>query len=108
MPKASDAIESLPNSVLVSLKIFGEHLSLARSRRKESLRAWARRMDVSVPTLVRMEKGDPRVGIGVYATALWLIGRDFALKDLAAPAADSQALEQEIVVIKRRSSKSLG
>jgi len=85
-----------------SLKVTGEHLSLARARRKESLRAWAQRMHVSVPNLVRMEKGDPRVGMGVYATALWLIGRDQALKELAAPATDSQALEREIVLIKRR------
>lgn len=108
MPKASDSIESLPSSVLASLKVLGEHLSLARNRRKESLRAWAKRMDVSVPTLVRMEKGDPKVAIGVYATALWLIRRDEALRGLAAPAADSQALEQEIVVIKRRRSKDHG
>lgn len=108
MPKASDSVESLPSSALASLQVLGEHLSLARVRRKESLRAWAKRMDVSVPTLVRMEKGDPRVGIGVYATALWLIGRDQALKDLAAPAADSQALEQEILVIKRRRNQSRG
>ena len=108
MPKVSDSVESLPGSVLASLKVLGEHLSLARGRRKESLRAWAKRMDVSVPTLVRMEKGDPRVGIGVYATALWLIRRDAALKDLAAPSADSQALEHEIAVIQRRRSRSHG
>lgn len=102
MPKASDSVESLPAPVLASLRLMGEHLSLARARRKESLRAWAKRMHVSVPTLVRMEKGDPRVGIGVYATALWLIGRDQALTDIAAPAADTQALAQEVLAIQRR------
>jgi len=52
---------------------LGENLALARQRRKESLRAWASRMAVYVPTLIRMEKGDPPVGMGVYATALWLM-----------------------------------
>lgn len=108
MSKASNSIESLPTAVLGSLQVLGEHLGLARARRKESLRAWAKRMDVSVPTLVRMEKGDPRVGMGVYATALWLIRRDAALRELAAPAADSQALEQELVALQRRRESGHG
>jgi len=102
MPKPSDSLNSLPSSTLASLQVLGEHLGLARARRKESLRAWAKRMDVSVPTLVRMEKGDPRVGIGVYATALWLIRRDQSLQELAAPAHDGQALAQEIATLQRR------
>lgn len=35
----------------------------------------------------------------VYATALWLVGRDGALRDLADPEKDAQALAQEISVI---------
>ena len=85
MPKAAQAVLSLPSSVLVSLELLGENLRLGRLRRKESLRSWALRMNVSVPTLTAMEKGDPRVGMGVYATALWLMGRDETLRDLAAP-----------------------
>ena len=73
MPKASQAVDSLPGSVQVSLELLGEHLRLGRKRRKESLRSWALRMNVSVPTLTAMEKGDPRVGMGVYATALCAI-----------------------------------
>lgn len=56
-------------------------------------------MNVSVPTLAAMEKGDPRVSMGVYATALWLMGRDDALRDLAAPENDVQALVREISAI---------
>lgn len=37
--------------------------------------------------------------MGVYATALWLMGRDDALRELAAPESDSQALAQEMLVI---------
>ena len=96
MPKASQAVDSLPASVQVSLEILGEHLRLGRKRRKESLRSWALRMHVSVPTLTTMGKGDPRVGMGVYATALWRMGRDAALRDLAAPENDAQALAQYI------------
>ena len=75
MPKPSLAADQQPASAAKALRDLGENLALARQRRKESLRAWASRMAVSVPTLIRMEKGDPSVGMGVYATALWLMGR---------------------------------
>lgn len=105
MPKPADSVASLPSSVQISLEVLGEHLRLGRKRRKESLRAWALRMNVSVPTLMAMEKGDPRVGVGVYATALWLMGRDDALRTLAAPENDSRALAQEILVIRDKGKR---
>ena len=105
MSQAAQAIVSLPSSVLVSLELLGEHLRLSRKRRKESLRAWALRMNVSVPTLSGMERGDPRVSMGVYATALWLMGRDEALRGLAAPEKDVQALAKEMLVIKNKGRK---
>jgi hypothetical protein len=43
-----------------------------------------------------MEKGDPSVSMGVYATALWLMGRHRALAEMANPKEDLGALELEI------------
>jgi hypothetical protein len=43
-----------------------------------------------------MERGDPGVSAGIYATALWLMGRVSALPELAAPASDRGALEREV------------
>jgi hypothetical protein len=59
-------------------------------------------MSVSVPTLIRMEKGDPSVGMGVYATALWLMGRHAALPGVAAPEHDATALAQDIEAVRQR------
>jgi transcriptional regulator with XRE-family HTH domain len=101
MPKPSLAADHLPASAAKALRDLGENLALARQRRKESLRAWASRMAVSVPTLIRMEKGDPSVGMGVYATALWLMGRHVALPEVAAPALDLNALEQDIDAVRQ-------
>lgn len=53
-------------------------------------------MGVSVPTLQRLEAGDPSVGIGIVATALWLIQRDGELGRLAAPEHDRGALEMDV------------
>lgn len=93
MSKASLALTSLPPEAQSALATLGEQLALARIRRNESQRQWAMRIGVSVPTLIRMERGDPSVSIGVYATALWLLGLSGALGELASPAKDLRALE---------------
>ncbi len=79
MTKASPALTQMPPSTLAALAQLGADLAVARLRRKESLKTWAKRLGVSVPTLLRLEAGEPSVSLGVLATALWLIGRDAAL-----------------------------
>jgi transcriptional regulator with XRE-family HTH domain len=106
MPKAPEALQSLPAAVAGALAALGENLAVARLRRRESQRAWAERLGVSVPTLIRMERGDPGVGMGIYATALWLIGRAAALPELADPQADRGALERDVrAAVKRRAAR---
>ena len=106
MPKAPEALQSLPSAVTSALGALGENLAVARLRRRESQRAWALRLGVSVPTLIRMERGDPGVGMGIYATALWLIGRATALPELADPQADRGALERDVrAAVKRRAAR---
>ncbi|WP_290661888.1 DNA-binding protein [Aquabacterium sp.] len=51
---------------------------------------------MTVSTLQRIEAGDPSVGIGIIATALWLIQRDGELRNLAAPEHDRGALEMDV------------
>ena len=96
MPQVAAAVEALPAQASSALVRLGADLGTARKRRKQSLRAWATRLQVSVPTLMRMEKGDPTVSVGVYATALWMINRHGALAQLADPKEDFAALEAEI------------
>lgn len=102
MSKRSSAIDSMPAIVLLHLRELGENLSIARKRRRETRKAWAQRIGVSEPTLMRMEQGDPSVSMGVYATALWLMGREQAIAQLAAPEHDMGALEQAVRVAKAR------
>jgi transcriptional regulator with XRE-family HTH domain len=90
-----------------ALRELGENLAIARVRRKESQRVWAKRLGVSVPTLIRMEQGDPGVGAGIYATALWLIGRVQSLAEAARPESDRGALELDVrEAIKRRAVRT--
>jgi hypothetical protein len=53
-------------------------------------------LGVTVSTLQRLESGDPSVGIGIIATALWLIKRDGELANLATPEHDRGALEMDV------------
>ncbi|MDO9433877.1 XRE family transcriptional regulator [Hydrogenophaga sp.] len=103
MSKRSAAIDAMPSAVLAHLRQLGEHLAVARKRRREPMKSWALRIGVSEPTLMRMEKGDPSVSMGVYATALWLIGRSEALVEVAAPEHDQGALEEAVRAARARS-----
>ena len=102
MSKSSVVAHSLPPAAASALRQLGENLGIARARRKESQRSWAQRIGISIPTLIRLEKGDPTVSMGAYASALWLMGRVQALADAAAPAADLGALEQDVRDARRR------
>jgi hypothetical protein len=103
MSKTPAALTQMPPSTVAALQQLGADLAVARLRRKESLKTWAKRIGVSVPTLLRLEAGEPGVSLGVLATALWLIGRDGALASLATPREDRGALELDV-----REAETLG
>ncbi len=103
MPKTPKALETLPPIIHAQLKQLGENLTIARKRRHEPRRDWAARIGVSEPTLMRMEQGDPSVSMGIYATALWLLGRAQEIAALAAPEFDRGALEQDVRLAQKRS-----
>ena len=105
MVKSSQHNDFLPSQALQSVQALGADLALARKRRKQSLREWAARMGVSVRTLQRMEQGDPGVGMGIYAMAVWLLGRSQALAQVALPELDMAALDQDIALAQQRGQK---
>lgn len=96
MPKTARALLQLPPATAGAIEKLGADLAVARLRRKESLRSWAQRLGVTVSTLQRLEAGDPSVGIGIVATALWLIKRDGELRNLASPEHDQGAIELDV------------
>jgi len=105
MSRPSTSTKSIPFVAKKALAQLGENVKIARKRRKESLRSWAKRMDASVPTIQRMEKGDPTVGIGVYATAIFLSGDIERFGNIASPKEDSYALNLDILQASKRGEK---
>ncbi len=56
------------------LKQFGLRVKQARIARNISAQELARRMDVSLPTLRKIESGDGSVSLNCVMTALWIMG----------------------------------
>ena len=79
----------LPLPVRRALKKLGSDIRDARRRRRIKTAVMADRLQISRPTLRKLEQGDPRVGMGSYATALYVLGLVERLGDLADIASDS-------------------
>ncbi len=101
MSKQSNVKIMLPYAVEQALRELGDCIRIARKRRKESLMSFAERTQVSIPTLRKLEAGDPAVSIAAYATALWLIGRVHLLPEIANPATDENALLLQLRTIRK-------
>lgn len=67
------------------LSTLGEHLKLARLRRKLTAEEVAEKASISRSTLWSIEKGSPKVAIGSYVQVLSVLGLE---KDLLAVASD--------------------
>ena len=85
----------LPIPVRRALRKLGHDLRDARRRRRIPLAIAAQRASVSRTTLVKIEKGDPGVALGLYATVLFVLGMEDRLADLVDPKNDSAGLQLE-------------
>ena len=69
----SRSSKSLPLSVKRALKKLGSDLADARKRRRISTTTMAERAMISRTTLVKVERSDQGVSIGIYATVLFVL-----------------------------------
>jgi transcriptional regulator with XRE-family HTH domain len=87
----------LPIPVGRALRKLGHDIRDARRRRRIPVAIMAERASISRTTLNKVEKGEPGVSMGTYATVLFVLGMAERLADLADPRHDSVglALEEE-------------
>jgi transcriptional regulator with XRE-family HTH domain len=87
----------LPIPVLRALRKLGRDVRDARRRRRIPVAVMAERASISRTTLSKVEKGEPGVSLGTYATVLFVLGLAEPLGDLADPGKDELglALEEE-------------
>ena len=86
---------SLPLPVVRALRKLGSDIKDARRRRRIPTTTMAQRAAISRTTLVKVEKGDPGVQLGIYATVLFILGLTNRIADLADIHQDKIGLELE-------------
>ena len=96
MSKASRSHRALPVLLADQLRKLGADIAIARKRRRIALVDMAKRMMVSLETVQRLEKGDPAVGIGIVATALWVLGLHGRIGELITPEKDIVGLQEDL------------
>jgi transcriptional regulator with XRE-family HTH domain len=82
----------LPLPVKRALRKLGADIRLARRRRRLPQSLVAERAMISAPTLIKVERGDPGVSMGIYATVLFVLGMAERMGDLADPGDDAWGL----------------
>lgn len=90
--KTSRSRAALPLRVGRAIRKLGADLSVARRRRGISHALMAQRAFISPSTLVRAEKGDPGVSLGIYASLLFVLDLTDRLAALAEPGQDAAGL----------------
>ena len=86
---------SLPLPVKRALRKLGADLRDGRRRRRIPTALMAERASISRMTLNKLERGDPGVSMGSYATVLFVLGMTARLENLADARDDSVGLALE-------------
>lgn len=98
----------LPIPVQKGLRKLGKDISSARRRRRIGMELMSERAGFSRITLSKIEKGDPSVSMGSYASALFVLGMIDHLAGLADASYDivGRELEEEILPKRIRAPQS--
>lgn len=99
------AKKALPPKVRKSLKKLGDDLRTARLRRNVLVAHLAERAGVSTGTILRLENGDPGVGMGTLVLAMWLLGLNHRMMELVDETQDGMGLVLEAERRRKRARK---
>ncbi len=95
--KKDASLSHAPMPAVRALRKLGHDIRDARRRRRIPVAILAERASICRMTLNKLEKGDPGVSAGTYATVLFTLGMADRLADVADPRHDDVglALEEE-------------
>lgn len=91
----TQAINTLPRAAKRALVKLGEDIVVARKKRRISTVSMAERAFISRSTLYKVERGDPSVSMGIYATVLAILGLVDGLAQVADRRSDHLGLDIE-------------
>jgi transcriptional regulator with XRE-family HTH domain len=102
------SVPPLPLPVKRALAKLGADIRSARLRRRISTTIMAGRAFITRPTLLKVERGDPGVSLGIYATVLFVLGLTPRVADLADARADETGHQLEEEQLPKRIRQSGG
>lgn len=91
----SQATNTLPRAARQALVKLGQDITVARKKRRISTVSMAERAFISRGTLYKIERGDPTVSMGIYATVLSVLGLVGGLAKVADRRDDTLGLDLE-------------
>jgi DNA-binding XRE family transcriptional regulator len=80
---SSGSADLMPSKLGRTLAKLGADIAIARRKRNLTVLMMAERIGTGRLTYLRIEKGDPRVSMGAYAMALFVLGFSDSLADIA-------------------------
>ena len=94
--------KDIPFPAVEALPKLGAAIRMARIRRRKTAADFARRLNVSLPTLRKLEAGDSGVSLGTFVTALWLLDFLPAMIEALDPATDKVGLTLDLARLPKR------
>ena len=92
----------LPIPVQRALRKLGADISIARRKRRVTTGMMAERIGITPVTYFKVERGDPGVGLGTYAMALFSLGLGTPWADLVDAGRDETGLILDLNRIPKR------
>lgn len=86
---------------LEAARLLGERVRLGRRERRWTLQELAERVGVSVPTMRKVERGDPSVGLGTAFEAATLTGVPLFHEDPSRLLLETARVEDRLAVLPR-------
>jgi len=94
--------QMLPLPVERALKKFGSDIRIARIKRGLTIAMMAERIGCHRSTYSKIEEGDPMVGLGAYAAALFILGFGSLLGDVIDQRKDETGLLLDLTELPKR------
>ena len=96
MSKTSMAASSLSSEARSALHELGINIQTARKKRRWRQKDLAERCLTTIPTIRKLEKGEPTVQLGILIQALSVLGMTSHATELADPSRDEVGMGMEI------------
>lgn len=84
-----------------AIRLLGEQVQLGRRERRWTLQELAERVGVSVPTMRKVERGDPSVGLGIAFESATLTGVPLFHPDPSRLSLEAARVEDRLAVLPR-------